>query len=97
MTVEWNFHLFHSRVVILLVLLFLTYVYFYFGELPLRWLLLTVFVPPLHLAARAAYISILRRRWGCTPARSPVLASGCHGRTSRGVTVTITMRPTPGA
>ena len=34
---------------------------------------------------------------GAAPSRSPVLASGCHGRTSRGVTVTITMRPTPGA
>ena len=32
---------------------------------------------------------------GAAPSRSPVLASGCHGRTSRGVT--ITMRPTPGA
>ena len=38
-----------------------------------------------HDAVQAAYISILRRRWGCTGT----------GRTSRGVT--ITMRPTPGA
>ena len=29
-----------------------------------------------HDAARAAYISILRRRWGCTVALAPVLASG---------------------
>ena len=28
---------------------------------------------------------------GAAPSRSPVLASGCHGRTSRGVTVTITI------
>ena len=34
---------------------------------------------------------------GAAPSRSPVLASGCHGRSSRGVTVTITTRPTPGA
>ena len=47
--------------------------------------------------ARAAYISILRRRWGCTVAFAGARLSGCHGRTSRGVTVTITMRPTPGA
>ena len=50
-----------------------------------------------HDAARAAYISILSAAAGAAPSRSPVLASGCHGRTSRGVTVTITMRPTPGA
>jgi hypothetical protein len=31
---------------------------------------------------------------GAAPPRSPVLASGCRGRTSRGVTTT--MRPTPG-